>query len=412
MIFKGLFDFKNQSLQINWRIVLPILFFIFIGLMTLKSTSNLNSFVSSTFYKQILWVFLGSNIFIIMQYVRIQYLYDYSYLFFIFLIILLGLTFLSEPIKGAKSWFVLGPFYFQPSEFGKIIYAICLARFFSDNRKNNLFTKYIIYVLLISLVPPFLVFLQPDLGTAIIYLSIIIPIFYWSKFNHRLIFLLIAPAISVITVSLNNLFVFYIWMLIFIFFLIYNRITIIFGILNFLINVICGLSPPYIWDNVFKPHQKERVLTFFDPFRDALGAGYQVIQSWISIGSGGMWGKGLGNGTQTQLKFLPVKDTDFIISVIAEELGFFTIFFILFALIFFTYWVLEYLSKIESRFSGLLMVGLLSIIFMHIIINMAMVSGLLPVTGLPVPFISYGGSFFLSCSIIVGLINNIINNQI
>ena len=137
-----------------------------------------------------------------------------------------------------------------------------------------------------------------------------------------------------------------------------------------------------------------------------------MIQSWISIGSGGIWGKGLGNGTQTQLKFLPVRDSDFIISVVAEELGFFTILLILIALVFFSYWILEYLSKVESNFAGLLLIGLFTIIFMHAIINMGMVSGLFPVTGLPMPFVSYGGSFFISCSIIVGLMNNIINNQI
>ena len=132
----------------------------------------------------------------------------------------------------------------------------------------------------------------------------------------------------------------------------------------------------------------------------------------ISIGSGGFWGKGLGEGTQTHLKFLPVRDTDFIISVISEEMGFITISIILFSLIWFVYWVLDFSQRIENNFISTLLIGLSSLIFMHIIINMGMISGLLPVTGLPVPFISYGGSFLLTCSIGVGLINNIINNNI
>ena len=412
MIFKGLFDFKNQFIKIKWTIALPVLFLVFIGLLTLNSTSNNNSFIASSFYKQIVWFNMGVIVFIIMQYVRIQYFYDYSYLFYIFLIILICLTFFSDSIGGSKRWIVLGPFYFQPSEFGKILYVVCLARFFSDNREYNSFSKYIVLILFLSLIPPMLVFIQPDLGTAIVYLSIIFPLFYWSNFNVRLIFLLIAPLISIITVSYGILYVFYLWMIFFILFLIYNRVSIFTGIINFIINVISGLSPPYIWENILKHHQRERVLTFFDPFRDSLGAGYQVIQSWISIGSGGIWGKGLGNGTQTQLKFLPVRDSDFIISVVAEELGFFTILLILIALVFFSYWILEYLSKVESNFAGLLLIGLFTIIFMHAIINMGMVSGLFPVTGLPMPFVSYGGSFFISCSIIVGLMNNIINNQI
>tara|TARA_B100000287_G_C20476512_1_gene719400 strand:- start:342 stop:890 length:549 start_codon:yes stop_codon:yes gene_type:complete len=182
--------------------------------------------------------------------------------------------------------------------------------------------------------------------------------------------------------------------------------------MNFALNLLAGIISPYIWYNVLKQHQRNRIETFIDPFSDPLGNGYQVIQSIISIGSGGLWGKGIGNGTQTHLKFLPVRDTDFIISVISEEMGFIVIFFILFFLLWFIYRVLDYAQRIENEYSSTVVIGLLSVISMHFIINLAMVSGLLPVTGLPVPFISYGGSFFLTCSIILGLINNIINNQI
>ena len=201
-------------------------------------------------------------------------------------------------------------------------------------------------------------------------------------------------------------------MIFFLFFLFYCRFSIITKIINFILNILFGLSSPYIWDNFLQDHQRQRILTFFDPFRDPLDKGYQAIQSWISIGSGGMWGKGLGAGTQKEFNFLPIKESDFIVSVLAEELGFFTIIILLICVISFIYWCLEYLVKIENKFSSLLVLGLSTLIFMHMIINMAMVSGLLPVTGLPVPFISYGGSFFLTCSIIVGLINNIINNEI
>ena len=406
MIFKGLFDFKNQYLNIKWRIVLPILFIVFIGLVILSSTSD------SSFYKQIVWLFLGINAFILTQYVRTQYLYDYSYLFFIILIALLSLTFFSPKIGGAKSWLVFGPIYFQPSEFGKIIYIICLSRFLSDNRQKNTLTIYLLVVFLISILPVLIVLVQPDLGTAIMYLSVIFPMLFWSGFNEKIILLMIAPVISVIIVSLNVLSIFYVWMILFLWFLFYCRFSISTKIINFLLNILFGLSSPYIWNNILKPHQRQRILTFFDPFRDPLDAGYQAIQSWISIGSGGLWGKGLGAGTQKGLDFLPIKESDFIISVLAEELGFFTIMLLLFSVSLFIYWCLEYLSKIENKFSSLLVLGFTTLFFMHIIVNMAMVSGLLPITGLPVPFISYGGSFFLTCSIVIGLINNIINNEI
>ena len=169
---------------------------------------------------------------------------------------------------------------------------------------------------------------------------------------------------------------------------------------------------PYIWNNFLEPHQQDRIRTFLNPMSDPLGSGYQVIQSMISIGSGGFWGKGLGNGTQTHLKFLPVRDSDFIISVMAEEMGFKVIFLIILFSSFFIYWCFTYAYKIENRYISTLIVGYATLIYAHMIINVGMISGLLPVTGLPAPFISYGGSFFLTCSIILGVINNAINNNL
>ena len=179
MIFKGLFDFKNQSINIKWRVITPILLLIFIGLVILSSTSNYFSFFTSSFYKQLLWFFLGINVFFLTQYIRIQYLYDFSFLLFILLFILLSLTFFSPKIGGAKSWFVFGPLYFQPSEFGKIFFIICLSRFFADNRQKNKFTSYIVFTLFLAIIPVLIVLRQPDLGTAIIYLSVILPMLFW-----------------------------------------------------------------------------------------------------------------------------------------------------------------------------------------------------------------------------------------
>jgi len=183
-------------------------------------------------------------------------------------------------------------------------------------------------------------------------------------------------------------------------------------VINLVLNISASIISPIIWDNVLKQHQRNRIETFLDPFSDPLGNGYQVIQSMITIGSGGFWGKGIGNGTQTALEFLPVRDTDFIVSVISEEMGFFVIFLIMISLVWMSYRIFDYAQRIENEYASTVLVGLFSIIFMHFIINLAMIAGLLPVTGLPVPFISYGGTFFLTCSIILGLINNIINNQI
>ncbi len=409
-MFKGLFDFKNYFINIRWVILIPIIIYLFVGMMALSSTSNYISFFSSTFYKQILWILIGILTFFLVQYVRIQFIYDYAYIFYSLILLLLFSTFLSPVIEGSQRWIILGRIYFQPSELGKIVYIIGLSRLFNDYRVKDKFSLFFIFLLLIAIIPPLIIFKQPDLGTAIIYISLILPILYWSDFDKKLILLMIFPFISMIASS--NIIFYYFWMIFVLAFIFIINKSIIFKIIHFSINLITSIVTPYVWTNILQNHQRNRITSFIDPFSDPTGNGYQVIQSMISIGSGGFWGKGLGEGTQTHLKFLPVRDTDFIISVISEEMGFITISIILLSLVWFVYWVLDFSQRIENNFISTLLIGLSSLIFMHIIINMGMISGLLPVTGLPVPFISYGGSFLLTCSIGVGLINNIINNHI
>tara|TARA_X000000368_G_scaffold13575_1_gene10864 strand:+ start:544 stop:1773 length:1230 start_codon:yes stop_codon:yes gene_type:complete len=409
-MLKGLFDFKNYFITIRWVVLIPIIIYSIIGIMALSSTSNFTSFISSTFYKQLLWTLIGTIVFLLVQFVRIQFIYDYAYVFYLTILVLLSITFLSPVIEGSQRWIVLGKIYFQPSELGKIVYIIGLSRLFNDYRIKDRFSIFFIFLLFISVVPPLIIFKQPDLGTAIIYLSLILPILYWSNFNVKLILLMIFPFISMVASS--SIVFYYIWMVFLLCYLFIINKTILFKIFHFTINLFTSIVTPYIWTNILENHQRNRIISFIDPFSDPMGNGYQVIQSMISIGSGGFWGKGLGAGTQTHLKFLPVRDTDFIISVVSEEMGFFAIIIILLCLSWFVYWVVDYSQRIENNFISTLLIGLCSMIFMHVIINMSMISGLLPVTGLPVPFISYGGSFFLTCSIGIGLINNIINNHI
>ena len=145
---------------------------------------------------------------------------------------------------------------------------------------------------------------------------------------------------------------------------------------------------------------------------DALGVGYQLFQSKVAIGSGGILGKGLGEGTQSYLRFLPIKDSDFILSVISEEMGLFSLLFITITFITFFYYNIDYAQKIFNKFHSLNIIGFSSILFFHMLINMSMVVGIFPVIGLPFPFISYGGTFILSCFVMLSIINNIINNDL
>ena len=401
---------RNSIIQINYRIVSPIVLLCLLSLVLLNSTSSESPFITSTFSRQLLWLAMGVFVFIGVQFLRIQFFNEYAYHFYGVLIIgILGTYFM--PIKGgAHRWLIIGPLSIQPSEIGKVFMVFVLAKFLSDQRENFNHLRILILTILLALLPALLVFSQPDLGTAIIYLAITYPMLYWAGIRPYYLFIVVAPVISVLAAF--NIIAFYLWMLVIIILFIYSQPKVLEGVTLFIVNVSCGLLTPHIWNNFLYDHQRNRILTFLDPLRDPQGAGYQIIQSMTAIGSGGFWGTGLGQGTQTHLRYLPVRDTDFIISVSGEELGLFSILLILFLYSFFIYWMLVFAEKIRNNFSSLVMIGFVSILFVHLLVNMGMTVGLFPVTGLPAPFISYGGSFLLTCIMMIGLINNITNNEI
>ena len=408
-IFTKIFS-RNLIIAVNYRIVLPIILLCIISLLLLNSTSAESPLFASTFSRQLLWLIMGIFIFMGSQLLRVQFFNEYAYHFYIILIIaILGTYFM--PIKGgSQRWLIIEPLSIQPSEIGKVIMVFVLAKFLSDQRENFNHLRVILITILLAVFPAMLVFNQPDLGTAIIYLAITYPMLYWAGVRPYYLFIVVAPVISILAAF--NIIAFYLWMLIIIALLVYSQPKLLEGVILFIINVSCGLLTPYMWDNILYEHQRNRILTFLDPLRDPQGAGYQIIQSMTAIGSGGFWGKGLGQGTQTHLRYLPVRDTDFIISVSGEELGLFSIIIIVSLYLFFIYWMLVYAEKIRNNFSSLVMIGFVSIFFVHLLVNMGMTVGLFPVTGLPAPFISYGGSFLLTCIMMIGLINNITNNEI
>ena len=399
-----------DRIEIRWVILVPFIFLMGVSLITLKHTSADIPFLSSTFTKQFIWFGLGCLVFIAAQWMRIQFFHEYAYHLYGLLILLIGLTYFMPAIGGSQRWLLLGPFSFQPSEIGKLILVFAIARVLADQSGNMNEIKILFIVLITAAIPAILVFKQPDFGTAIVYGFIVFPMLYWSGVRPFYLFSMLAPVISIITAF--NLSLFSAWMGILIIIIYFSQPKIVIGAAHFLINIGCGIISPFIWNNLFFHHQKERILTLLNPMRDPQGSGYQVIQSIIAIGSGGLWGKGVGEGTQTQLRYLPVRDTDFIISVIGEELGLLGITIILAAFFFMLYWIITYSGTISNRFSSLILIGFVSIIFIHLTVNLGMTVGLLPVTGLPAPFLSYGGSFLLTSMFILALSNNIINHHI
>ena len=399
-----------DKIVIRWGMLVPVLILMGIGFITLKYTSLNSSFFTSTFTKQIVWFAIGSIVFILAQWIRIQYFQEYAYHFYGFLIILIGITYFMPVIGGSHRWLIIGNVSFQPSEIGKLLLVFVIARVLADQKGNMNEIKLLLLILVMALIPAVMIFKQPDFGTAIVYGFIAIPMLYWSGIRSFYLFSVIAPFVSII--SAFNIYFFSLWMGILILVIYFNQPKITMGVSQFIINIGCGIISPFIWYNFLYSHQKERILTLLNPTRDPHGTGYQVIQSIIAIGSGGLWGKGVGEGTQTQLRYLPVRDTDFIVSVIGEEMGLLGITIIL--VVFFTllYWIIVYAGIISNKFSSLTLIGFASILFIHLAVNMAMTVGLLPVTGLPAPFLSYGGSFLLSCMLIVALSTNIINHHI
>ena len=410
-IFNKVFN-RNFNFKIIWPIVFPIVALSIFGLILLRSTSfdclecNTN-YIS--FYNQLTWMGIGLIAFLCIQFMRLKVLNEYAYHFYIFLIISLIITYFMPEKGGSHRWICFGSICFQPSEIGKVILVCALAKFLSDRKddKNELLT--IAYALIIGLIPALLVFKQPDLGTGLIYLAVIFPMLYWIGIRPFYLFLFISPIISML--SSYSIYTFSSWMFILLLVLFYSQPTIRQATTAFVINICSGLIAREVYENLY-PHQQKRLLTFLDPMSDPHGAGFQVRQSIVSIGSGGFSGKGFKQGTQVHMEYLPEASTDFIIAVAAEEFGLLGISFILLMFGIFTYWITEYLNKFNNDFSSVSLVGIFTILYVHLIINMGMTVGLFPVTGLPAPFLSYGGTFFITCAIIIGIANNNVSNNI
>jgi rod shape determining protein RodA len=234
-------------------------------------------------------------------------------------------------------------------------------------------------------------------------MSPILPMLYWVGARPFHLFLIIAPLLSIILAF--NIAVFSIWAFSLAMIIYISKPKLIHGIALYFSNIFLGLIFPLVW-NLLRPYQQNRILTFINPDLDPLGAGYHIIQSKTALGSGGIFGKGWGQGTQTHLKFLPVQESDFIVSAIGEELGFIVLLFMISLFFWFIYKILRLALNTNDRFSGLILIGIASIFMAHVFVNSAMASGLMPVKGLPLPFISYGGSFLLSSFMMLGLTLN------
>ncbi len=378
-----------------------------VGITTIYSASyNWDlGLAGNSYEKQIIWTLLGFIAMVITMVIPLKLFYAFAYVLYGLTVTLLILVL----ELGDRRWFNIGPIQIQPSEFAKVTTVLVIARFLTYPNHDLTRVRTFIPPLLFVLVPILLVFKQPDLGTALVFSILILPMFFWAGVRLTHLFFLVSPALTLICA-------FHPWMLVamvllLIGILLYERPRLFTTSILLLVNLTVAIAAPYVWENKLHDYQKRRILTFLDPDMDKLGAGYQVIQSKIAIGSGGLKGKGFLEGTQTKLAFLPEQHTDFIFSVICEEFGFLGAFFILALFVFILWRALSIAVQTKSRFSSLTAIGLATILLFHIFVNIGMTIGIMPVTGLPLPFLSYGGSTLITNMILVGLLLNIYANR-
>ncbi len=392
--------FKDIPLKILWS----ILFLSFIGLIVLNSISKHHQgyFLEIPFTKQIIFLIPAISIMIMILFIPRYTIHKFTYPFYVLGIVSVILPFIGSPQAGTYRWLDIGlPFAIQTSEFAKVFTILALARYLSDHTLQMKHFSSIIVPLVLVLIPTTVVMNQPDLGTSIVMMSPILPMLYWAGSRPFYLFLIIAPLLSMLT-AFHTL-SFTLWAISLGVIIILSRSTLIMAVSLFFGNVFLGLLSPYAW-NTLTPYQQNRILTFLNPEKDPLGAAYQIIQSKTAIGSGGLFGKGWGEGTQTHLKFLPVQESDFILSVIGEEMGFITIAITLLVISYFITQIVKYSYLSKDRFSSLALIGIATIFLAHVFVNSAMTVGLIPVKGLPFPFISAGGSFLITSYIMVGLV--------
>jgi rod shape determining protein RodA len=315
---------------------------------------------------------------------------------------------IGTTVNGAQSWISFLGFNIQPSEFAKLGLIITLAAVLHNRPASTI--SDVGRVLAIAAVPWFLVFIQPDLGTSLVFGAITLTMLYWANANPGWILLLISPFVCVILFSAY--FPGWIaWTAIMVFIAWRTLPWPWYGAIGALVmNLASGELGHIVW-GLLKTYQKNRLISFLHPEIDPRGSGYHLIQSRIAVGSGQLWGRGLNQGTQTQLHFIPEQHTDFIFSAIGEELGFVGCILVLLAFWFICLRLIIIATKSKDDFGSLLAIGFLSLIVFQVVINIGMTIGLAPVTGIPLPWLSYGRSALLKNFLALGLIASVAKHR-
>jgi rod shape determining protein RodA len=350
---------RRLYLHLDWLLFSAIACLCVIGVAMIYSTTGSWRLPSTQIYA----IVLGCLAFVLCLAVDYRALADKShFVYLVLLATLIYVLFFGTSAGGARRWISLGAFNLQPSEFAKVGVALVLAKFFGENRRGTPTTGDLLVAGVLTLVPLILIAREPDLGTAVTLAPIYLGIAYVAGMRLRILGM---------------------------------------------VAVVALVSAPIAWNFALKEYQKSRIETFLDPSQDARGAGYQQIQAQITVGSGGLWGKGYRKGTQGQLRFLPVAHNDFIFSALAEEQGFAGVLFVLGLYLLVIWRGLEAARLAKDRLGVYLIMGLLASFTFQVIYNITMSAGLAPVKGLTLPLLSYGGSSMIATLASFGLILNV-----
>jgi rod shape determining protein RodA len=357
--------FKIYLKNFDWIIFAAVLLLVAFGLLEIYSVAlGRGSLNLLNFKKQVFFAGFGFFLLFFFTFIDSYFLKSLSrYWYFLAVIVLIAVMVFGQTIRGTKGWFSVFGFSLQPVEFVKIILILFLANFFSNLATKVKTTRHFIFSGLSTLVLVALVLMQPDFGSVLILCFIWFVMILAAGFPKKYFIIIGVSLVIVFTAS---------------------------------------------WFFFFKDYQKERILNFVNPGTQSLESGYNISQAMIAVGSGGLTGKGVGFGSQSQLKFLPEAQNDFILAVIAEELGFLGVILVIGFYFIFFFRCFHILSKINNDFGIYFLIGATGLIFIQMFINIGMNLGIVPIVGLSLPFVSYGGSSLLSLLILVGMVENII----
>ncbi|MGA9363756.1 MAG: rod shape-determining protein RodA [Bacteroidota bacterium] len=394
--FKEYFDFKT---------FFTVVALVLIGLVSVYSATH-TAGASASFHRQIVWAAIG---FLAMALVMLmpRRLFQSAAvpLYILSLLLLLFVLGRGKTVSGSTSWLGFGIIGGQPSELAKLTTVLAFAAFLSKPTTEIESTKGLLTTTAMLLLPVTLIILQPDAGTAVVFCAMFPAILYWAGASVFTAIAIISPVIvaAAALVNMTSFIVAVVGVLIVLLLLKRDFFT---STVVFSSSVVVGVAAQYVYSRL-PLYQQKRIATFLAPDADPLGAGYNALQAKVAIGSGGVLGKGFLHGTQTQLRFIPAQWTDFIYCVPGEEFGFIGAIVVLSLLIFLLFRGVRIASVAKNKFSSLVAIGITSIFAIHTFVNIGMSMGLMPVIGIPLPFMSYGGSSLITSMVMAGLLLNV-----